>query len=66
MMEPVVDTYSDLCKMFKAAGISETKFFFKNEDLMNRDEDILNFYAKETKEEPKDKKDNKEKGDKEK
>lgn len=66
MMEPVVDTYDNLCKMFEAAGISETKFFFKNEDLMNRDEDILKFYTKEIKEEPKDKKDNKEKGDKEK
>lgn len=56
MTEPIIDTYSNLCDMFEAAGISETKFFYKNTEMMNKDDEILNFYAKEIKVEDKDKK----------
>lgn len=56
MTEPIIDTYSNLCDMFKAAGISETKFFYKNTEMMNKDDEILNFYTKEIKVEDKDKK----------
>lgn len=56
MTKPIIDTYSDLCDMFEAAGISETKFFYKNTEMMNKDDEILNFYTKEMKVENKDKK----------
>lgn len=56
MTEPIIDTYSNLCDMFEAAGISETKFFYKNTEMMNKDDEILNFYTKEIKVEDKDKK----------
>lgn len=56
MTEPIIDTYSNLCDMFEAAGISETKFFYKNTEIMNKDDEILNFYTKEIKVEDKDKK----------
>lgn len=56
MTEPIIDTYSNLCDMFGAAGISETKFFYKNTEIMNKDDEILNFYTKEIKVEDKDKK----------
>ena len=56
MTEPIIDTYSNLCDMFEAAGISETKFFYKNTEMMNKDDEILNFYTKEIKVEDKNKK----------
>lgn len=56
MTEPIMDTYSNLCDMFEAAGISETKFFYKNTEMMNKDDEIFNFYIKEIKVEDKDKK----------
>lgn len=56
MTKPIIDTYSNLCDMFEAAGISETKFFYKNTEMMNKDDEILNFYTKEMKVENKDKK----------
>lgn len=56
MTEPIIDAYNNLCDMFEAAGISETKFFYKNTEMMNKDDEILNFYTKEIKVEDKDKK----------